>query len=167
MRSKKINFKIRAINKKDKEWIKKFILREWASEKVISWSKIYYPYKIPGFVALANKKYLGLITYRIEKKNCEIVTLNSIKKRVGIGTALIEKVKKVALKSNCKKLKVATTNDNINALRFYQKRGFYLVDIRPNVVAFYRKKINPEIPLIGNYKIPIRDELRLEMKLKN
>jgi hypothetical protein len=115
MRSRKINFKIRAINKKDKEWVRKFISEQWASEKIISWGKIYYPHKLPGFLAISNKKYLGLITYKIEKRNCEIVSLNSLRKRKGIGTALIEKVKKVALKSNCKKLKVATTNDNIDA----------------------------------------------------
>jgi len=166
-KNKKINFKIRPVIEKDREWIKKFILKNWGSEKVISWGKVYYPHKLPGFVAVSNKKYLGLITFKIERGNCEIVTLNCIKKRRGIGTALIERVKKEALKLSCKKLKLATTNDNLDALRFYQRRRFYITDIHPNIVSFYRKKIKPQIPLVGYYKIPIRDEIRLEMRLKD
>jgi predicted RNA-binding protein with PUA domain len=91
---KKINFKIRKIEDKDREWIRKFISKEWGSEKVVSRGKIYYPHKLPGFVAFDGKKYLGLITYRIGKNDCEIISLNSIIKREGVGKALVKRVKR-------------------------------------------------------------------------
>ncbi|MEM7825438.1 MAG: GNAT family N-acetyltransferase [Candidatus Aenigmatarchaeota archaeon] len=164
--AKKPNFKIRSTNEKDEEWIKKFISKEWSSEKVISLGKIYYPHKLPGFVATSKKKILGLITYSIKKGICEIVTLNSVQKRRGIGTALLKKVKEVALTQGCKKLVCATSNDNIDALRFYQRKGFQIIEVKPNMISLYHRKMKKEIPLIGNYGIPIRDEIKLEMKLK-
>lgn len=161
----KFNFKIRAIKDCDREWIRKFISKEWSSEKSVSRGKIYYPHNLPGFIAFKNKKYLGLITYNIKKDSCEIITLNTIVKKKGIGSALVEKVKKVAKKSGCKRLWLITTNDNTDALRFWQKIGFFIKATYPNAMSFSRK-LKPEIPEIGNYGIPIRDEIELELKIK-
>jgi len=162
---RKINFKIRKNNEKDKEWIKKFLRKRWGSEKIVSRGKVYYPSELSGFVAVKDKKYLGLVTYNVVKNECQITSLNSLKKRGGVGTALAEKVKKVAKKLNCKRLWLTTTNDNIDALRFYQKRGFSLKAVYPDAVTYARKKLKPEIPLIGDHGIPIRDEIELEFKL--
>ncbi len=108
---------------------------------------------------------MGLITYCLEDKNCEIVSLNSLKPSVGIGTALVEAVKDVAGKSGCKRVWLITTNDNLNALRFYQKRGFSLATIHRNAVEKSRK-LKP-IPLTGFDGIPIRDEIELELIIKD
>jgi GNAT superfamily N-acetyltransferase len=132
----------------------------------VSRGKIYYPHKLPGFVAFDGKKYLGLITYRIGKNDCEIISLNSTIKRKGIGKALVERVKRVTKNLGCKRLWLITTNDNIDALIFWQKIGFSLKAIYPNAVSFSRK-LKPKIPKSGNYGIPIRDEIELEFKLKN
>ena len=53
---------------------------------------------------------------------------------------------------------------NLNALQFYQKRGFDIVKLHINAVKQSRK-IKPEIPLIGFNGIPIRHEIELEMNL--
>ncbi|MGW8250920.1 MAG: GNAT family N-acetyltransferase, partial [Anaerolineales bacterium] len=55
-----------------------------------------------------------------------------------------------------------TTNDNLPALRFYQKRGFHLVALYPNALAESRR-LKPEIPFKGLDGIPLRDEIELEM----
>lgn len=161
---KNFNFKIRAVREKDREKIRKFIRKHWGSEKVISRKKIYYPEKLPGFVAIKNNQYLGLITYFIKKDYCEIITINSLLRRKGIGTALIKAVKKLAKKSKCKRIWLVTTNDNLEALRFYQKRGFFIKAIYPDIIKSYRK-LKP-IPLIGKNGIFIRDEIELELKIK-
>ena len=44
----------------------------------------------------------------------------------GTGTALIEAVERLAADAGCDRLWVITTNDNTDALRFYQRRGFRL-----------------------------------------
>jgi ribosomal protein S18 acetylase RimI-like enzyme len=56
---------------------------------------------------------------------------------------------------------VTTTNDNLNALRFYQRRGFRITRVRPGVVNEARH-INP---VVGEYGILIRDEIDLERRV--
>ena len=79
---------------------------------------------------------------------------------------MIDAVREVATESGCKRLWLITTNDNINALRFYQKRGFVLVAVHRNALELSRK-LKPEIPMIGNDGIPLRDEVELEMILND
>jgi hypothetical protein len=59
---------------------------------------------------------------------------------------------------------VITTNDNVDALRFYQKKGFKLVAVHRNAIEQSRK-LKPEIPSVGKNGIPLRDENELEMRL--
>ena len=56
---------------------------------------------------------------------------------------------------------LTTTNDNVDALRFYQRHGFRLVELRPGAVDAARR-LKPEIPATGAHGIPLRDELELE-----
>jgi len=83
---------------------------------------------------------------------------------MGIGTALVNAVRLVAVASKTRRLWLITTNANIEALRFYQRRGFSLVAIHRNALEESRK-LKPEIPAIGSNGIPLRDELELEMLL--
>ncbi len=69
-----------------------------------------------------------------------------------------------ARQAGCARLWLMTTNDNLNTLRFYQKRGFVLVSVHRNAVMKSRQ-LKPEIPLTGNDGIPLRDEIELEMIL--
>lgn len=92
------------------------------------------------------------------------MSLDSLRESQGIGTALMEAVKKVALEAGCCRIWLITTNDNLHALRFYQKRGFVLVAVHRGAVTASRK-IKPEIPLMGADGIPIRDEIELERDL--
>ena len=138
----------------------------WGSNKAISRGVVYYPQNLPGFVALYQNEKVGLVTYNIVDIGCEIVTINSIHPSSGVGTALIEAVRDIAIKSGCKRLWLITTHDNMNALRFYQKRGFILVAVHRNALEQSRK-LKPEIPLIGEHGIPLSDEIELEMILND
>ncbi len=123
-----------------------------------------YPAEHPGFIAFDGDIIIGLITYTIRGDECEILSLDSLREGQGIGSALIGLVRETALRHNCHRLWLITTNDNINALRFYQKRGFELVAIHRRAVKESRK-LKPSIPLTGEFGIPIRDEIELEMWL--
>jgi hypothetical protein len=59
---------------------------------------------------------------------------------------------------------LSTTNDNLHALGFYQKRGFELATFRRGAVNESRK-IKPGIPRVGENGILLRDEIELEMLL--
>ena len=108
-------------------------------------------------------RHVGLLTYSALGDACEIVTINALLRGMGIGTALIQALK-AALSWRCRRLWLITTNDNLAAMRFYQKRGFRLVAVHRNALDEARK-LKPEIPLTGLDGIPLHDEIELEMML--
>jgi Acetyltransferase (GNAT) family len=75
---------------------------------------------------------------------------------------LIEAAAQLARRQGCTRLWVITTNDNVDALRFYQRRGFCLVRVHRGAVDRSRATLKPEIPAAGAYGIPLRDEIELE-----
>ncbi len=156
------DFSLRPLRDDDKSWVSQFTGEHWGADRVVAHGVIYYPQDLPGFVAVRVGECVGLVTYHIEKDSCEIVTLNSVQRSMGIGTTLVEVVKYVARYFGCRRLWLITTNDNLNALRFYQKRGFVLVAVHKNALEVSRK-LKPEIPLVGMDGIPLRDEIELEM----
>jgi Acetyltransferase (GNAT) family len=79
-------------------------------------------------------------------QQCEILTLHAGEQWHGAGTALIEAVGHLARRQGCTRLWVITTNDNVDALRFYQRRGFCLVRVYRDAVDRSRASLKPEIP---------------------
>ena len=53
----------------------------------------------------------------------------------------------------------------MHALRFYQRRGLRLSALRVGAVDEARRTLKPEIGEVGSDRIPIRDELELELQL--
>ncbi|MCU9595793.1 GNAT family N-acetyltransferase [Caldibacillus thermolactis] len=153
--------KIYAIEDLPKTKIIEFFKLHWGSTEMVISSGVYDCSALDGFAAVNEEdKIIGLITYIIKYNECEIISLDSIEEGKGIGTTLVQEVENLAIKKKCELLKLITTNDNLLALRFYQKRGFILSQIINNAVEKARK-LKPEIPLIGNDGIPIRDEIEL------
>jgi len=136
----------------------------WGDEFVVAHGVIYYPDSLDGFVALDDDKWVGEITYTFSGNECEIVSLDSARQGMGVGTMLIHKVIEEAREKDCGRIFLITTNDNLNALGFYQKRGFELVAVHRGAINDSRK-IKPGIPLIGANNIPLRDEIELELIL--
>ncbi len=145
-------------------WASNLVRERWGSTRVVSRGRVYQVDALPGFVAVSDGTPIGLITYNIIAGECEIVTLDSILERAGVATALIEAVKDVASRQKCHRVWLVTTNDNTASLRFYQKRGFKLLNVYPDAIARSRT-LKPEIPQLGFDDIPIRDEIELEVKL--
>jgi len=149
----------------DSSLIRQFTCEHWGDEFVVAHGVIYYPHQLPGFVAKDEKgSILGLATYTLDPPNCELVTLNADPPGMGIGTALVSFVINAARKAKCTRLWLITTNDSINALAFYQKRGFLLVAVHPNALERSRK-LKPSIPWVASNGIPMRDEIELQMGL--
>ena len=96
--------------------------------------------------------------------SCEIVSLDSLVSGIGIGSALVAAAQAMARSAGCRRLWLITTNDNLAALRFYQKRGFRLVAVHVGAVDGARR-LKPEIPAVGLDGIALHDELELEFVL--
>jgi len=157
---------VRSIHTSDRDWIESLIRSRWGSEIVVAKRRVLRPAELDGFAAFKGKDPIGLPTYRIEGFDCEIVTIDSTVEGVGIGCALIQAVKKKAKARGCKRLWLITTNDNLTALGFYQKRGFHLTALYPDALEASRK-LKPQISMKAANGIPIRDELELELELSH
>lgn len=162
----------------DQAWAKTLLENRWNSTKIVTRGRVHDASRLPGFIARTNNSLqlrdgrvlpvgepVGLVTYRIENGECEIVTLDSLYESLSIGSELVLAVRQVAEREGCRRIWLITTNDNTNAMRFYQKRGFRLVGFYPNAIEASRK-LKPEISFTGEDGIPIRDELEFELRLK-
>jgi GNAT superfamily N-acetyltransferase len=157
------NIVIREIQNGDKEWMSKIMTAAWGSEIVVA-SKTFNTLKLPGFIAEIDGQNGGILTYNVARNKLEIVSLNSVIEGKGLGSALIEKAKETVKKQNLKSVWLVTSNDNVDALKFYQKRGFRITKVYPGAIDKARKR-KPNIPLIGDYGIPLKDALELEFKI--
>jgi GNAT superfamily N-acetyltransferase len=119
----------------------------------------------PALIAEDSGRLVGLLTYVTDGDRCEVLTLHAAEQWRGVGTALIAEVERVAAAAGCRRLWLITTNDNVDALRFYQRRGFRLARLHPGAVDRSRRSLRPEIPEIGEHGIPLRDELELHKEL--
>ena len=155
--------KIREKEPKDQFWIEQLLNERWRGEgRVFAHGETFDTRTLCAIIASEQE---GLATYQIRKANdctfAELVTLDALTPGRGVGTALIEGLVSRLRGEGVKALRVTTTNDNLDALRFYQRRGFRIIAARPGAVDEARR-IKPSIPAIGDYGIPIRDEIELE-----
>jgi ribosomal protein S18 acetylase RimI-like enzyme len=148
----------------DAGWTASVMREQWGSTVVVSRGRLHHTDLLPGLVAEGGGRAVGLLTYRIDAEECEIVTLNALEPRMGAGTALVEAAAAVARAAGCRRLWLITTNDNVDALRFYQRRGFTLVALHAGAIDAARR-VKPAIPRLGDHSIPIRDEIELERRL--
>jgi ribosomal protein S18 acetylase RimI-like enzyme len=157
---------IRPLVDADREWVERTILERWGDTIVVGRGKVWRPSELPGFAVFDGDECVGLVTYEIDGEACEIVTIDALVEGRGIGTALLDAVKSAAREAGCERVQLLTTNNNLRALAFYQKRGFRLVALVPGAIDEERKA-KPSIPEFDAAGLPIRDELHLELPLQS
>jgi uncharacterized protein YhfF/N-acetylglutamate synthase-like GNAT family acetyltransferase len=117
----------------------------------------------PALIAEVDGGLAGVLTWRLDGASMEVRTLHAARQWAGTGTALLAAVRRVAEASGARRLWLITTNDNVDGLRFYQRRGWRLAAVDPGAVDRSRASIKPAIPERGAYGIPLRDEIELEL----
>ena len=146
----------------NRQRVNAFIQEHWHSETMILRGREIDMTKTEGFCFCEDGQFVGLVTYIIYDDVLEITSLDSLHERRGIGSRLLELVRQEAKVRKAKKIVLITTNDNINAIRFYQKRGCDMAGFFRNALDVSRR-LKPEIPLIGENSIPLRHEIEFEM----
>ena len=156
---------LRRLSQNDLPRLREFWIEHWGGEEMITRGNIYRPEQLEGFVVEDGDEWIGLLTFAIKDGECEVTSLDSLREGQGIGSKLIGLAVDESRARGCKRLFLITTNDNLNALGFYQKRGFEIAAVYRGAVNESRK-IKPGIPLVGYNNIPLRDEIELEMSLR-
>jgi len=162
-----LEYSIEPISEATRGLATSYIAGQWQTARIAIRGELVDCAAIDGFIVLdeCRENVEGLVTYIFRGDACEIVTMNSERPCTGLGTALIEKVKAAAITRGCKTLRLLTSNDNLNAIGFYQKRGFELVGVNLGAIDRERETNKPEIPLIGQNGIPLHHEIEFSMNL--
>jgi ribosomal protein S18 acetylase RimI-like enzyme len=155
---------IRAASDVEPEALRDHVIAAWGGETVAGHDETMYPARLGGFVALLDGEIVGHISYRGDGERCEIVSIDAEPRGSGIGSMLLDAVLAAAREEGYEAVWLTTTNDNLDAMRFYQRRGFRFCDLRRGAVDRARE-LKPGIPVIGAYGIRLRDELDLELEL--
>jgi GNAT superfamily N-acetyltransferase len=156
---------MRRVTPEDQPWIRDLLSAHFASPRLVSRGVLHQADELPGLVAIRDGSPLGVLLYDCRGDQCEVVVLSAIEEGRGVGTALLEAVKSVALAGSCKRMWLITTNDNTPGIDFYQRRGWTKVATYHGAVAESRR-LKPELPEIGRDGSPIRDEIEFELRLR-
>lgn len=157
-------YEIHPIEPKDQPSIAAAVCERWGDEQILIHEESFHTASLPGLMASDQDELLGFLHYQVRGEECEIITLASLRQRRGVGAALVQALEGIAIPQGCSTLSVTTTNDNLDALAFYQHLGFSLKGAGLGLVDQARK-LKPSIAEIGEHKIPIHDEIYLEKAL--
>jgi len=146
----------------DRNKVKEFFTKHWGSPEMVVSTGVYHCDQLDGLAVInENDEVIALLTYVKRWNEWEIISLDSIVENRGIGSMILKAFEKKAKDGGAAKISLITTNDNIRALQFYQKRGYQISNIIVNAVEKARA-IKPQIPYVAQNGIPIRDEIILE-----
>lgn len=153
---------VREATDRDQAAARELFRRDFGRTKIVAFGQIIDIDSVPALVALLTDTPAGALAYRLLGDGLHIVALatDPMWQRSGVGAYLLAEAELLARRLTLGRMVVATTNDNLPALYFYQRRGYRLTGIVPNsVVASTHQQ------LAGFAGIPVRDEVRLEKEL--
>jgi ribosomal protein S18 acetylase RimI-like enzyme len=150
----------------DRRWAEGLLEEHMGSSRVARLGEVIEAADLPGLVAEREGERLGLLTWILDGDQLEVLSLHCRVENVGAGSALLEAATELAIGRGCRRLWLLTTNDNLRALGFYQRRGLRLCALHAGAVERDRA-LKPEIPEVNpDNGIPLRDLLELELPLR-
>jgi GNAT superfamily N-acetyltransferase len=157
---------VREVRDDERAWLRATIEERWGDEIAVSRGRVWTLHELPALVAVDDSgERVGVATYVVEGVVAELVSIDALRAGAGVGRRLLEAVAATARAAGVERLVVMTTNDNLVALRFYQRNGFRLAELRTGAVDEARATLKPSIPATGNDGIPLRDEIDLVLEL--
>ena len=155
---------LRPIEDADRPWLAAD-LEEWGMRRLVSRGRLTEDASVlPGFLAERDGERVGFVLLRQEGDELEVVAIRSSEQWAGIGTPLLGAAEEEARRLGCRRAWLITTNDNLDAIRFYQRRGWDLAALHRHALDESRR-LKPQIGDVGEYGIPLRHELELERLL--
>lgn len=151
------------------EFVRTELRRHWHSTTIGSRGVDFQADALDGFVASVNGVPAGHASMAFSTgvsgiAECEVVTLGTVMDDKGVGGRLLEAAEDEARRRGCSRIFLTTTNDNMRALEFYQRRGWRLCALHAGMMDRYRES-GKVVPPVSARGIPIRDELELMLPL--
>jgi GNAT superfamily N-acetyltransferase len=134
-----------AIDEADRAWLARLWRDEWGGEVMITRGRMHRLHDLTALIARIDGECAGAATYEVQFGECELTSINAAVAGRGIGSDLLRAVEQAARGAGCDRVWMITTNDNVDALRFYQRRGYRIVAIHAGAVDEARR-VKPAIP---------------------
>jgi N-acetylglutamate synthase-like GNAT family acetyltransferase len=152
---------IRALTRQDRPWVLELLEERWGGASMVGHGEVFFPAEHRGFVAEDAGRRQGIATYRVDGGSCELTLIDALEPGGGVGSALLDAVTGAARDAGCRRLWLVTTNDNLHALGWYERRGFSVVGVREGAIDEARTR-KPTIPLVNEENgLPVRDEIEM------
>src|SRR5215471_16645516 len=153
---------VREATDDDRRAARELFNQDFGRTKIVAFGELMDIDEMPALVAVRHSTPSGALAYRLLGDALHVVALatDPMWQRSGVAAYLLAEAELLARRLNLARMLVATTNDNLPALYFYQRRGYRMTDLVPNSVAEHTHQ-----EVAGFAGIPVRDEIRLEKKL--
>ena len=153
---------VREATDTDRAAARELFARDFGRTKIVAYGEVMDIDQMPALVAVRYQDPSGALAYRLHGDALHIVALatDPMWQRSGVGGHLVAEAELIARRLNLRRLVVSTTNDNLPALYFYQRRGYRMTDFVPNSIIMHTGQ-----EVAGFAGIPVRDEVRLEKTL--
>ncbi|MGO9583352.1 MAG: GNAT family N-acetyltransferase [Acidimicrobiales bacterium] len=160
---------VRPASAGDRDWVAATLRERWGSTVIVTRSRQCDAAGLEALVAIDTaavhgSERVGLLTYRVDHEGLEVVTIDALRARAGIGTALLARATEVARNAGVARLWLITTNDNLEAIGFYKSRGLRIGAIHKGAVDRARA-LKGSIPIVAENGIELHDEIELELDL--
>ncbi len=151
--------KVRVAGDEDRSGIAGLFLSDFGRSKLVAFGEEFQVDDVPAIVADMDGDLAGALAYRMHDDTLQIVALATDPEwqRSGVGARLLDHAESVARDAGLSRVAVTTTNDNLPALYFYQRRGYRLTAVVTDAIS----AASGQTGLVGFAGIPMRDEFHL------
>jgi GNAT superfamily N-acetyltransferase len=153
---------VREATDSDRAAARRLFARDFGRTRIVAFGEVMDIDQMPALVAVMFGEPSGALAYRMYGDALHLVALatDPMWQRSGVGGHLLAEAELLARRLNLGRLLVATTNDNLPALYFYQRRGYRLAALVVDSIVSHSREV-----VTGFAGIPVRDEIRLEKRL--
>ena len=157
----------------DTAWAEELLESELAGRFQVRRGELVDALEGSGLVGELDGRPIGLVTWVVAdatavrggEAEIRVLVVAPDARWRGAGSVLLGWARRALLRAGVERAWLVTTNDNLDALGFYQRRGWRLAELHPGAVDDARRMLKPEIGQRAANGIPIHDELVLEIDL--
>jgi ribosomal protein S18 acetylase RimI-like enzyme len=148
---------------RDRAVVRDLFQRDFGRTRIIAFGEVMNVDEMPALVATMYEDVSGALAYRLHGDGLHIAALatDPLWQRSGVGGHLVAEAELLARRLSLARVIVTTTNDNLPALYFYQRRGYVITALIAGSVLAHTGEATA-----GFAGIVVRDEVHLEKQLR-
>ncbi len=155
---------VRQAEPDDREPTLALFRRDFGRAAIVAFGEVMTLEDHPVIVAEMKGELAGALAYRLLPDAFHVIALatDPMWQRSGVASYLVVESELLTRRHGLDRLVFATTNDNLPALYFYQRRGWTITEVAAGSMIPHAAA-----PLVGFAGIQVRDEIRLEKRLRD